>query len=360
MAPKTDPPASDVDRASGPDVPFQGEGFRALFEAVPDACMIVDEAGDILDMNREVERMFGYAREELVGSSVEVLIPDAMRSQHRAHRDQYAEAPSRRPMGIGMELIARRKDRSHLPVEVGLSPLRTAHGVFVVATVHDITSRARLREFGAGVLKGAEEERQRIARDLHDDTAQRLASILLRLQMARRTRAQDRREELLTEIHRELHETSEGVRRILRGLRPPALEEAGVVAAIRAHLRNVFGDTELEADLEAADIDDLLSLEAKLSLYRIVQEAVTNIVRHASATIVRIRLSASNDAIRAIVEDNGRGFSVEDHAVLGGGGLGMLGMQERAAILGGHVQIESKAGAGTRVEIELPLSPRMS
>jgi PAS domain S-box-containing protein len=357
MTSKTDPSANDVDRATGPDVPFDGEGFRALFEAVPDACMIVDEVGGILDLNREVERMFGYAREELVGSSVEILIPDAMRSQHRAHRDQYAEAPSRRPMGIGMELIACRKNGSHLPVEVGLSPLRTARGVFIVATVHDITSRKRLREFGAGVLQGAEEERQRIARDLHDDTAQRLASTLLRLQMARRAAGEDRREELLAEIHRELHETSEGVRRILRGLRPPALEEAGVVAAIRTHLRNVFGDTDMEVDLDAADIDDLLSLEAKLSLYRIVQEAVTNIVRHASATTVRIRLSASDDAIRATVEDDGLGFSVEDHDVLGGGGLGLLGMQERAAILGGHVQIESAAGAGTRVEIELPLSP---
>lgn len=356
MASKTEPPVDDAQRATGPDVPFAGEGFRALFEAVPDACLIVDEAGAILDLNGEVERMFGYARQELVGRSVEVLVPDAMRGQHRAHRDQYAEAPLRRPMGIGMELIARRNDGRHLPVEIGLSPLRIARGMLIVVTVHDITSRKRLRQFGAGVLLGAEEERQRIARDLHDDTAQRLASILLRLQMARRAPAPDRREELLTEIHRELHETSEGVRRILRGLRPPALEEAGVVAAIRAHLRDVFGDSDLEGDLEADDIDDLLSVDAKLSLYRIIQEAVTNIVRHADAKTVRIRLSAADGGVRATVEDDGRGFSVKDHAVLGGGGLGVLGMQERAAILGGRVEIESEPGAGTRVEIELPIS----
>jgi two-component system sensor histidine kinase UhpB len=143
----------------------------------------------------------------------------------------------------------------------------------------------------------------------------------------------------------------------LRGLRPPALEETGVLAAIRTHLRSVFGDSDLDVELEAEDIDDHLSVDAKLSLYRIIQEAVTNIVRHANATSVRIRLSVSDGAIRATVEDDGHGFSVEDHAVLGGGGLGMLGMQERAAILGGYVQIESEAGTGTRVEIELPLSP---
>jgi PAS domain S-box-containing protein len=356
MASKTESPTGDAQQTIGPEVPFGGEGFRSLFEAVPDACLIVDAAGVILDLNREVERMFGYARDELVGRSVEVLVPDAMRTQHRAHRGQYAESPSRRPMGIGMELIACRKDGSHLPVEVGLSPLRTARGVFIVATVHDITSRKRLREFGAGVLQGAEEERQRIARDLHDDTAQRLASILLRLQMARRAPTEDRREELLTEIHRELHETSEGVRRILRGLRPPALEEAGVVAAIRAHLRNVFGESDMEADLQADNIDDLLSVEGKLSLYRIIQEAVTNIVRHAHATTVQIRLSALDGAVRATVEDDGDGFSMKDHPILGGRGLGILGMQERAAILGGRVHIESEPDGGTRVEIELPLS----
>lgn len=357
MTSRTEPHTGDAHPTIGSGVPFGGDGFRALFEAVPDACLIVDETGVILDLNGEVERMFGYVRDELVGRSVETLIPDAMHAQHRAHRDEYAESPSRRPMGIGMELIARRKDGSTLPVEVGLSPLRTARGVFVVATVHDITSRKRLREFGAGVMQGAEEERQRIARDLHDDTAQRLASILLRLQMARRAPEEHRREELLAEIHRELHETSEGVRRILRGLRPPALEEAGVVAAIRAHLRNVFGDSDMDADLEADDIDDSLSVEGKLSLYRIIQEAVTNIVRHANASAVRIRLSALDRGIRATVEDDGDGFSMKDYAILGGRGLGILGMQERAAILGGSVDIESEPGGGTRVRIDLPLSP---
>jgi PAS domain S-box-containing protein len=339
-----------------PEIPFKGEGFKALFEAVPDACMIVNERGMILDLNGEVVRMFGYDREELIGNSVEILIPDAMRSEHRALRGQYAESPARRPMGIGMELRARRKDGGILPVEVGLSPLMTSRGVFIVTTVHDITSRKRLREFGAGVLQGAEEERQRIARDLHDDTAQRLAAILLRLQMARRSWAPERREELLADLHRELHETSEGVRRILRGLRPPALEEAGVVAAVRAHLRSACRDSELQTDLEADDIDELLSVEAKLSLYRIIQEAISNIVRHSGASTVSIRLSASDDTVTGMVEDDGSGFSVESQAVLGGRGLGMLGMQERAAILGGEVRVESEIGRGTRVHIRLPAS----
>ena len=158
MASLPESPSGEAKPAPRPEIPFKGEGFKALFEAVPDACMIVNERGMILDLNGEVVRMFGYDREELIGNSVEILIPDAMRSEHRAHRGHYQESPARRPMGIGMELRARRKDGSILPVEVGLSPLMTSRGVFIVTTVHDITSRKRLREFGAGVLQGAEEE----------------------------------------------------------------------------------------------------------------------------------------------------------------------------------------------------------
>ncbi len=112
----------------------------------------------------------------------------------------------------------------------------------------------------------------------------------------------------------------------------------------------------MQTDLEADDIDELLSVEAKLSLYRIMQEAISNIVRHSGASTVSIRLSASDDTVTGMVEDDGSGFSVESQAVLGGRGLGMLGMQERAAILGGEVRVESEIGRGTRVHIRLPAS----
>lgn len=333
---------------------FSVEEYRAIFEVSPDGCLIVDDAGRIVGANARAEELFGYTRDALIGMDVEQLVPMGLRPHHRSLRAQFQDAPRTRDMGSGLELRARRKDGHELPVEIGLSPLRTSSGMYVVATVHDVTDRARLRAFGSGLLQGAEEERQRLARDLHDDTAQSLSALLLRLQMARRTGDRERREQLLAEMHGEILRASESVRRILQGLRPPALEEAGVVAAIRAHLRNSFADSGLNVELRADPVEELLSPEGRLALYRIVQEALSNAVRHARAQNLRLRIRALEEAVLATVTDDGRGFDMNESSPEHGKALGLLGMQERANIVGGRVDIESTPGRGTTVRIEIP------
>jgi PAS domain S-box-containing protein len=330
------------------------EEYREIFEVSPDGCLIVDEVGRIVGANARAEELFGYPRQELFAMNVDELVPTGLQFQHRALRERFQTAPRRRDMGSGLELRARRQDGLEVPVEIGLSPLLMSDGTLIVATVHDVTDRARLRAFGSGLLQGAEEERQRLARDLHDDTAQSLSALLLRLQMARRTGDPERREELLAEMHGEILRASESVRRILYGLRPPALEEAGVVAAIRAHLRNSLAESGLNVTLRADAVEDLLNPEGRLALYRIVQEALSNAVRHANAQNLRLRVRALDRAVRATVEDDGRGFVVEEAISAHRKGLGVLGMQERAIIVGGRVEIESSPGRGTRVTIEIP------
>lgn len=331
---------------------IRSDRYRAIFEALPDGCVIVDREGTIRDLNASAERLFGYAREELLGENVEILVPDRFRAVHEEQRAAYSREPHVRPMGIGLELRARRKDGAELPVEIGLSPIETPDGLYVIASIHDVTDRIRLRAFGSGLLRGAEEERRRIARELHDDTAQSLSALLLRLQMARRTADPEKHEEMLKEMHGEILRASESVRRILRGLRPPALEEVGVVAAIRAHLRSALADTGLEVELDAAPVEDVLSGDAKLALYRIVQEAISNVLRHAEADRVSIHIATADGKVVATVADDGRGFDVAKAA--GGRGLGILGMQERALLLGGRVSVKSERDDGTRVRIELP------
>jgi PAS domain S-box-containing protein len=333
------------------------EDYREIFEVSPDGCLIVDEEGQIVVANARAEELFGYSRDELLRMNVDELVPESLRLQHRILRERFQVAPGRRHMGSGLELRAHRKDGRELPVEIGLSPLRMSTGTFVVATVHDVTDRARLRAFGSGLLQGAEEERQRLARDLHDDTAQSLSALLLRLQMARRTGHPERREELLAEMHGEILRASESVRRILHGLRPPALEEAGVVAAVRAHLRNSLTDSGLNMTLLADPVEELLSREGRLALYRIMQEALSNVVRHANARNLHLRIRARGQAVQATVEDDGRGFSIEEVMSAQRKGLGVLGMQERAIIVGGRVEIESAPGQGTRVQIRIPSPP---
>ena len=124
-----------------------GEGlFRALLEAAPDGMVIVDQAGKIVLVNGEAERMFGYPRAELVGQKVEVLVPQQFRSRHEEKRRDYTRDPRTRPMGIGMELSGRRKDGSEFPVEISLSPLKTAQGTLVSAAVRDVTERRLIQK----------------------------------------------------------------------------------------------------------------------------------------------------------------------------------------------------------------------
>jgi PAS domain S-box-containing protein len=348
-------PAGKVEHVTGKEEPFGVPEYRAVFEAAPNGIVIVDEAGTIRDVNPSAERMFGYTREELLGAGVEQLVPEPSREIHRAERRAYIGAPRARPMGVGLELKGRRKDGTEVPVEISLSPMETGHGRFVIAIVHDMTERARLRAFGAGALQAAEDERLRIARDLHDDTAQRLAALLVRLRVARDAEG-ERHEQFLDDLHEEILDTADAVRRIARGLRPPSLDEVGFEAAIRTLARSIRETHGLRVEVEAAPdmIETRLRPDAELALYRIVQEALSNVVRHARATKARVTLQRSEDRMVVTVEDDGRGFEPRQSTDVGGRGLGLVGMAERARFLGGRFGIESANGEGTRVIVEIP------
>jgi two-component system, NarL family, sensor histidine kinase UhpB len=326
---------------------------RAVFEAAPDALLVVDGEGVIREANRQAVKLLGYTQEELSGMPVERVVPEEARDRHAGQRSEYMVNPRARPMGIGMELRALRKDGRQVPVEISLSPCPTPDGTVVIAAVRDVSERKRLRNLGIGTLRAAEEERRRIARELHDDTAQCLAALLVHLRILRRTQDPEAKERLLDEMAEELSSAVEGVRRISRGLRPPALEDVGVEAAIRSHVRSLPIHDRLEVELELEPVDRVTDPDAQLVIYRVVQEAVTNILRHASARRARIALERSEGEVTVRVHDDGKGFDV-DAVFLEGSGLGLVGMHERARLVGGRLRILSSPGRGTEVELRLP------
>jgi PAS domain S-box-containing protein len=332
--------------------------YRVLFEAAPDGIILVDADGAILDVNPHALQMFGYERDELVGRTIEMLIPPGLREGHVREREGFIAEPRERPMGIGLELQGCRKDGSEFPVEISLSHVAMGEERHVISIVRDVSERRKLRAFGAGALRAAEEERQRIARELHDDTAQRLAGLMLLLKVASQVEDREERERRIEQVRDEIAEAAEAVRRIARGLRPPALEEVGLAAALDLLVRSLRRAHSLDIELTAVRTGDRLDADAELALYRIVQEALTNAVRYAGASRIVVSLQADDRAVRAEIEDNGRGFVPGRSDGSDGRGLGLVGMQERARNAGGVLEIDSAPGTGTRVRVELPVRRR--
>ena len=216
--------------------------------------------------------------------------------------------------------------------------------------------RARLRDVAASALNAAEEERRRISLELHDDASQRLAAILMRLRLARGLDDAEAKDAVLEEIRKELADTADGLRRYAQGLRPPALDELGLGPAIESHVRHIADAAVAPVEVQTGGVGRLESPETELALYRIVQEAITNALRHSSARRIQVRLERRNGAVVATVTDDGVGFDVD--AVMAQHddthGLGLFGMRERAEYVGGRVEIESVVGQGTTVRAAVP------
>jgi len=333
------------------------EDFRAVFEAAPDGILLVDPSGVIVRANPEALRLFGYEEHELIGEPIEVLVSKTLHTTHRRHRMGYLDSPHMRPMGIGMELSGIRRDGAPIPVEVSLSPLRSEGGKAVIAVVRDLTERRRLKDFGVAALTAAEEERRRIARELHDQTAQELAALLMNLTVLQKRLKEGELADEVATLRKRVTESVEGVRRIARGLRPPELEDVGLAAALRSFVRERFSPGEVEVSFDVSEAR--LPLKQSLVAYRIAQEALSNAARHSDAEHIRLVIEEVGEGgeIRIEVVDDGVGFDIEQ---LGepSAGLGLIGMEERAQIAGGRLELQSVVGGGTRVGVFLPVDVR--
>lgn len=216
----------------------------------------------------------------------------------------------------------------------------------------------RSSESSDGQARAREDERRRLARDLHDGPAQALAAALFGVDMA--VQALDRapaaaRDELLA-ARALIRDALDDVRALMAGLRPRLLEERGLVAALHslAAMPPLWG-TEVTVETRGISVDHRLPPETELALFRIAQEAVSNARRHGAASRVTVSLTARPGTAELLVVDDGRGFSRSPDLPVVGRGEGLPGMRERVALLGGELSIESVPGAGTRISVSVPL-----
>lgn len=214
-------------------------------------------------------------------------------------------------------------------------------------------SRVRLRRLAAGSVRAAEEERKRLSRELHDDTAQRLAALILRLRTIRNEMHDPATDRRLEAFRSELVDIVESIRRYARGLRPPALDDAGFEAAVRGLARDM-SEVGLDVQVTMGPLPAGLGESAELALYRMIQEALSNVVRHSGAGEATLRMVSDSGSLSVTVMDRGVGFDVEREWVCGQG-LGLFGLRERAEHLGATLDVTSASGVGTTVRITMPL-----
>jgi PAS domain S-box-containing protein len=342
------------------------EKFRDLLELIPRALMIVNEQDWILVANSRTEQLFGYSQAEILGWRVERLLTEYSHSQYRQYRASLMAKLSGQFRGARLNLFGSRRDGYEFPVEMNINLLTQAKEPLLLISLHDLTQRqqeeadfrrsnGQLRELSARLQAVREEERTRIARTIHDELGQSLTG--LKMDLAWLQGHMVPQQPVLLEKMQAMSDLIDtliqAVRRISTELRP-AILDLGLVATIEWQLQEFQSRTGIEGKLISAPEETTLDNEGSTTVFRIFQEILTNIVRHAQATQVKVTLKETATFLTLQVQDNGRGITESE--IHNPKSIGLLGMQERARLRAGEVQFLHLPGQGTRVTVRLPLS----
>jgi PAS domain S-box-containing protein len=335
--------------------------LAAIVESSEDAIMSKDLNGTILTWNRGAERLYGYRADEVLGRPMSLLVPPNRPDELPAILRRILRGEEIEPI----ETRRVRKDGSELDVSLKISAIRDVRGAIVGASTiaRDITQAkaqaglerdlAERRALLAHLVTASEEERRRIAEDIHDDSIQAITAAGMRLQILRQSLDDDVQLKLLKDLEETIQLSISRLRHLLFELRPPVLDNEGLSAALEMYL------TELKAQAASTTfrLDDALrsqpSEETRVILYRIAQEALTNARKHADAREVTVELREREGGYLVRVVDDGIGFS-PDAALPTPGHLGLASMRERATLAGGWLRFDTAPGEGTTMELWIP------
>jgi two-component system sensor histidine kinase UhpB len=257
-------------------------------------------------------------------------------------------------------------DHGDLDARVPASPLADADLASVAGTLNDMLDhvqryQARVQDLSASMLGAQEDERTRIARELHDQIGQALTFLLVRLKIIEAMPQATAVQPELQDLRAAVSDAIDQVRRLAHDLRPPALEQLGLIPALRALAREFADHTRIQVHLDLPETDPGVAPPRAMALYRVVQESLTNIAKHAEAHAVTITMLMASGMITLAVHDDGCGFDPlaarQTERRTEGPGLGLFGMEERVRLLGGTMQIASQPGTGTTVRAAIPLNP---
>jgi two-component system sensor histidine kinase NreB len=341
------------------------ELLEKTLHSLRSAVLVVDVATNIIqDCNPAATRIFGYTRDELVGQNTTFLhLDETLSEQFRTHVNS---ALKTKGYLEGFEFRLKRKNGEPFPTEHTVMPIRNEAGRLVnwVSNINDISERkqteAELRRLPQRIIEAQEAERLRVARELHDGVNQIIASAKMRLRKVQDLSAtlSPAAREILIRCDKLLVQALEENRRIAHNLRPSVLDDLGLVAACQTLCRELQLRTNLTVKCSIADLGRRLPPTVELNLFRIVQEALNNLEKHAHARTVQLRLTAQDDSILLRIQDDGRGFDLDSAANKAQRrGIGLTNMRERAAALGGVCEVKSIPRQGTSLMVRIPLPP---
>jgi PAS domain S-box-containing protein len=355
----------------------QEHTLRLLLETAAQGILSVDAAGLIVMANAATEKMFGWKRGELIGQPVELLVPVSLQDRHATTRAAYFRGPQAR-LRSGMEFSGQRKDGSMFPIEVSLNHVATTDGGHAIAFVTDISERKRdhealqrshaelqqrtlqLRRLASQLTLAEQQAREQIARTLHDGLQQQLFTAALALDRAAQGGAQAGQRDLFQKARTEISEATEAARTLSVNLFPPILHVGGLPVALSWLAKRTQEQYGVVVSVTAEPQANPTARDTRILLFEAVRELLFNAVKHARVDRVDVNLAVGSDeTIRIQVSDDGVGFdpsaTVHDKDQQQTG-LGLFSIQERLALLGGHLDILSAPGKGSRFTLILPLT----
>jgi PAS domain S-box-containing protein len=363
------PDVSDADRSAAASAsPYTPELVAAIVDSAMDAIITVDREQRIVLFNRAAEAMFRCARGAALGDRLDRFIPHRFRDAHRTHIEQFGSTgETRRRMGENLVLWALRADGSEFPIEASISHSGEPGARLYTVILRDITQRKasqdalrqqqqELRELSARVLEAREEEKTIIARELHDELGQLLTALKMDLDWLRERIPSGEVADKASQMNAVLDRTVGSVRRIAADLRPLMLDDLGLADAAAWLVEDFTTRSGIQCILDQSDGDALddIGRDVATTIYRALQESLTNIARHSAARHAWVLLRLEDGALRLEVEDDGRGMPPAAQA--SSRSLGLKGMRERVHYHGGVLEVGGAPRGGTRVKVRVPVA----
>jgi two-component system sensor kinase FixL len=320
------------------------ERIRGILHTAVEGIITIDARGIMESVNPAAEKMFGYKQEELIGRNVSMLMPSPYREEHDGYLTNYLNTNRPKIIGIGREVVGQRKDGSIFPMYLSVGEVNLRGERLFTGIVRDITEQKRLEQ---EILEIAGREQRRIGHDLHDDLCQRLTAIELMSERCGRKLEKKAVPEAgdVEKIAEQLRETIAQTRMLARGLSPVEVEANGLMSALTELATNTEKRFQIACEFRCDDAVLIEDNVAATHLYRIVQEAINNALRHGQAKHLVIALSGNGDAVELTITDDGVGFPKKPNA----GGMGLQIMKYRASVIGGTLDVQRANPRGTRV-----------